>query len=344
MLRKILLASVLAVLPMISFAQAPVTPQTTASQKGTLTTKSLGEMLDGMGLSPKEGKYSNGNPYHDVVVRHDGLDMPTRIALSANGRAIWLHLYLANLPPVDQIPAERLMSLLRRNASETGKAQFCIRGNTLCLFQPVDNIQMTPARLLGELQDLCTVARVLEKDWIPHHWSVAPKGNATNGPNPFKMEEKKGPVREWKDFSDAQGRFKVKLPGTPVHQASETPTPQGPIKTNQFSIGDEFGVSYTDHPMETFSMPGFDSSAFLIATHSNMASGVKGRVLQQRRVTLDGYVGLESVFDLPDQKEVLARSYLVGNRVYLVLAIVPAGSQVASDDVQMFVNSFKIEN
>ena len=146
-----------------------------AKSAPALTAKSLGTMLDGMGLSPKEGKYDTGTPYFDDKMLHDGWDFPVRLALSADNRALWLQVNLGTLPDVDKIPAERLLNLMRKNAAGTGKAQFCVRGNSLMLMQPVDNRHLTPALILRELQDICTAGKALEPDYNPKNWSAAAK-------------------------------------------------------------------------------------------------------------------------------------------------------------------------
>jgi hypothetical protein len=146
-----------------------------AKSNPSLSGKDLGVMIEGMGLSPKEGKYQDGAPHYDIKMTHDGWDFHIRLALSPNGRALWLHMNLGDLPPVDQIPAERLLNLMRKNANTTGKAQFCVRGNSLMLMQPVDNHHLTPAMILRELQDLCSAGKFNEPDYNPKNWTPAPK-------------------------------------------------------------------------------------------------------------------------------------------------------------------------
>lgn len=129
----------------------------------TLDNESLTTMLDNMGLNPKEG-----NKYVDVMIRESDLDYPVRLSLSPNGRVLWIQVNVAELP--EQPPVEPLLNLLRKNANLTGKAQFCIRGKFLLLSQPVDNHDLTPAMLKKELQDICSVAKALERDLNTKEW------------------------------------------------------------------------------------------------------------------------------------------------------------------------------
>src|SRR5947208_1669992 len=112
---NVLAALVVALSATVVRADEPM-KQPVAEKKGvTLTKESVGTLLEGMGYTVKEGKYSNGHPYFDIVQEQAGLAIPVRVALSPNGRNVWLHVNLTDLPPQDQIPVEALLNLFRQN-------------------------------------------------------------------------------------------------------------------------------------------------------------------------------------------------------------------------------------
>jgi hypothetical protein len=172
---KVLVAMVMVLGATVVRADEPI-KQPVVEKKGvTLTKESIGPMLEGMGYTVKEGKYSNGHPYFDIVQDHAGLSIPVRVAVSPNGRNVWLHVNVADLPPQDQIPVEVLLNLFRQNANTTGKAQFAVRGNNLMLMQPFENREVTPVLVRTELQDLCQITKNLEKDYNPKNWKPTEK-------------------------------------------------------------------------------------------------------------------------------------------------------------------------
>jgi uncharacterized protein (TIGR03067 family) len=111
----------------------------------------------------------DGALYFNVVMKHDGWDWPIRVCLSSNQKVIWFRLSLADLPPLEQIPAEPLLNLMRKNGA-LSKGQFSIRGKQLCFLQPMDNYQITPARMLAELEEVCRIAKSYQQDYEPAKW------------------------------------------------------------------------------------------------------------------------------------------------------------------------------
>jgi hypothetical protein len=97
--------------------------------------------------------------------------MTARVDISPNNRVIWLVLNVGELP--ESAPAEPIINLLRRNGVETGKAMFAVSGKNLMLLQSVDNHNMTPARLLTELHEVCDVVKSLAKDYDFKTWKPA---------------------------------------------------------------------------------------------------------------------------------------------------------------------------
>jgi hypothetical protein len=167
-----MLATCIVVLGTVFLAGAAEPAKDVPAKMGTtLTDDSLGTMLEGTGLNSKIGKFPDGKPYYFVEISHAGVNMTARVDISSNNRVIWLTLNLGELP--ESAPAEPIINLLRRNGYESGKAMFTVSGKNLLLRQPFDNHDMTPARMLTEMHEICGVARSLSKDYDFKTWKPA---------------------------------------------------------------------------------------------------------------------------------------------------------------------------
>lgn len=149
----------------LGHAQPPVAKSDPA---GAITDVRLGELLDGMGLDPKQGTYDSGAHYFDVKVSSADYDFNIRVGLSPNKRVVWLMANLGNLP-TDAAP-ERLRALLEAINAKTGKLQFRLSGSQLKADQPMDNAGVTASRLRKEIDDFATTLQDTQKIWDATKW------------------------------------------------------------------------------------------------------------------------------------------------------------------------------
>jgi hypothetical protein len=148
----------------------------------------------------------------------------------------------------------------------------------------------------------------------------------------------------WSEFRSAEGRFVVTMPATPTPDVKTTDTAVGKIQMHSFSIETPAiycSVAYYDVPTE---LP-LEQSAdkFLDSTCDGFVQGGKlSEKVGRRAITLDGHPGRELMGETPDGGFVLlARYYVVGKRVYLVMTGVPVGDG-ASPQVSKFLGSFRL--
>lgn len=96
----------------------------------------------------------------------------------------------------------------------------------------------------------------------------------------------------WKEFSSAEGKFKVLLPGVPKTNVGTAQTAIGPLTTHYFAVETEkfvYHISYVDLPVgpET-------PEETKEALDSSRDHAVKDhRLISENDVTLDGIVGRE---------------------------------------------------
>ncbi|HLJ54247.1 MAG TPA: hypothetical protein VKT77_04355 [Chthonomonadaceae bacterium] len=149
----------------------------------------------------------------------------------------------------------------------------------------------------------------------------------------------------WKPFANGPGRFSIRMPGTPVQDAEQaTANPQEPV-THTFTLDLAkivYTVSYTDYDPETIARS--KRAAFLSAARDGGIKNVKGRLISESAITVDGYPGRDDVarFSL-DGKPAIAhfRIVLANTRLYMALYIGPADPS-RRPAVEAFLKSLKI--
>jgi hypothetical protein len=153
---------------------------------------------------------------------------------------------------------------------------------------------------------------------------------------------------QWQEFTHEQGRFAVKMPGTPKEQVKEQATPKGNLKVvvngvNLPAEGKSYVVTFMDNPAG----PKDPDAAvahekFLDPLAAGIAKGLKGVPRVQARIKLDGHHGQELWIEIPEgDRHTLCRIYLVGNRLYQLFANWQGEGGEA--DAEKFVNSFKLK-
>jgi hypothetical protein len=148
----------------------------------------------------------------------------------------------------------------------------------------------------------------------------------------------------WSEFRSDEGRFVVAMPGAPTTETKATDTEVGPIQMHSFSVDAPniyCSVAYYDVPTDVPLEQSADK--FLDSTCDGFLQGGKlTEKVDRRTVTIDGHPGRELVGETQDGGFVLlARYYVVGKRVYLVLTGVPV-ADAASPLVSRFVGSFRL--
>jgi hypothetical protein len=101
---------------------------------------------------------------------------------------------------------------------------------------------------------------------------------------------------DWKEFSSAEGEFKVSLPGTPKVDITTVGTPVGPLKSHFFVLETDkflYYVAYVDLPAgpET---PEENKEALDASRDRALANH---RLIREDDITLDGIVGRELLVD-----------------------------------------------
>jgi hypothetical protein len=149
-------------------------------------------------------------------------------------------------------------------------------------------------------------------------------------------------ARQWKEFRSVEGHFAVLLPGEPSLNTKSTDTDIGPIEMHMFSCTTDdlyCSVTYYDVPA------GVHKSAdqLLEDTCNGFMQGAKlTEKAERRQIDIDGHPGREIIGESADGTFLLmARYYLVHNRVYLVM-VGSAIANASSPEVGRYLDSFHL--
>jgi hypothetical protein len=151
---------------------------------------------------------------------------------------------------------------------------------------------------------------------------------------------------DWKTFAPEGGNFSVLMPGEPQDASHTRKTPQGNLTSHLYlysSKGTAYAVSYLDRPASKDtatpeqildSMRDAEvakSGGKLLGTSSiKLPSGAPGREIQVSITQGDGKHAMRD------------RIFLVNNRLYQVMAVVPS-DQLDAPDTLKYLNSFTVK-
>lgn len=148
----------------------------------------------------------------------------------------------------------------------------------------------------------------------------------------------------WQSFDASEGGFRVTMPGKPVKGRDVLTTAAGPLEgvNYVYTTPDQrvaYGIDYVDYPPDVVRRN--DPERILEAARDGLVGKLRGRVRDERRVSLEGQPGRAVELALADGRFVRARLYLVGPRQYQVVVVTP-DERTAAKDAQRFLDSFRL--
>lgn len=167
-----------------------------------------------------------------------------------------------------------------------------------------------------------------------------PAPNRSAEPAPSAAPAPAAAENSWHEFSPPNGGFSILLPGEAKAEITP-PKPNGRAESRYVvDQGDTaYVVAVDDYP------PGHLTHAnprtLLDAAQNAVLKGLKGKLRDQRPVTISGYPGREILFDTPDHSTGKVRVFVVRNRLYQTWYLGPTG-QETRPEVDRFLNSFRL--
>jgi hypothetical protein len=148
-------------------------------------------------------------------------------------------------------------------------------------------------------------------------------------------------------FSSKEGGFSVEMASAPQQKKETVQTPDGPVDIHTLTFetqnpAAERWVVYIDYPLAT--VRGKGATRILDEARDGSVNNVRGRLLRERDIVLEGYPGKEIEYEgeTPAEEIYKSRIYLVKQRLYVLLVTAPRNG--ASKDAEKFLNSFKLRS
>lgn len=150
----------------------------------------------------------------------------------------------------------------------------------------------------------------------------------------------------WVSFQSQDGKFAIQMPAQPAEDTETTPSIVGNVVDSTFSAtsGDEsFSVTYTDLPALAVAFGG--SETIYNNAAGSLLKDVLGKQSSLSAATVAGQSGMELDYTAParaGEPAMVGKAWmlLVGNRLYVVNATVPATGSEA--DMSTFFSSFRL--
>lgn len=168
-----------------------------------------------------------------------------------------------------------------------------------------------------------------------------PRGFAQS-PTPPPADEHN--EKAWKVFSSPEGGFKILLPGIPAKESRSVETRVGWIGLEVFELKTavaSYLVTYSDFPRTPD-----DPQQALKQARERAVEQAKGKVLQEKKVKLGSYPGLELIVETPSTI-IKSTFYAVKQRLYQIVILLPTDQRLTIVKFQdtvaaKFLSSFKL--
>jgi hypothetical protein len=166
-------------------------------------------------------------------------------------------------------------------------------------------------------------------------------GHPASTPREFasRLLSRSNPPVALGQFVSKEGEFSVKLPGEPKLSSEDLDTAVGKVTLHSFAVETNSGnnaymIAYSDYPTVS------DAAGEIDGVINAQVSSFKGKIVADKKVTLNGWPGRTVRIEAPDTTCV-SSAYMAGHRLYQVMFIT-VKTETLPTDVTEFLESFQI--
>jgi hypothetical protein len=148
------------------------------------------------------------------------------------------------------------------------------------------------------------------------------------------------------ELKSDSGKFSITAPGELKEELQSVDTDVGKIDIHMYTLeksGRAYVVGYSDYPQEMINQT--DPQKLLDGGRDGAMKNVSGKLIKEKKITLKENPGRELVLDgtsaSGQEATIMARLFLVGNRLYQVMVVTPKGAD-SSSETSDFLGSFKL--
>jgi hypothetical protein len=146
----------------------------------------------------------------------------------------------------------------------------------------------------------------------------------------------------WQQIKSKEGGFAIMMPGDPDYLVDTVGTPVGKVAYPSYAVDIEdnyYLVGYSDMPKSLVARAPAD--IIIEGSCRGVLSEAGGRQVASKLLKKDKYLGREITAEISGGEQVMKiRSYLVGNRLYLIFASAPPSDTIGN--FGRFLDSFEL--
>jgi len=147
----------------------------------------------------------------------------------------------------------------------------------------------------------------------------------------------------WKKYTAPDHAFLIELPGNPRSETIQAPREDSDTVTiNAITVTPTRHTSYSCDYTERDHLVEESPDKILESARDGTLRKVQGTVLNQRRITLQGYPGLEMQVSARGDSLIDERLLLVGERLYMIIAVATIKQDREPQTIQRVFDSFRI--
>ena len=154
----------------------------------------------------------------------------------------------------------------------------------------------------------------------------------------------------WKDFSSAEGKFKIQFPGTPYQ--SSLPWDEASkgqvLHLAAYQSAASYRAMYVDFPeikKDPIALKSFLDNMLERELGVAEKAGTRLKVLSETEITHNSYPGRMLVFELPNNHLSRSKRIVVNNRVYIITVTIPKDDSTSASYERLttkFFDSFQL--
>ncbi|HLP92012.1 MAG TPA: hypothetical protein VK184_25910 [Nostocaceae cyanobacterium] len=154
----------------------------------------------------------------------------------------------------------------------------------------------------------------------------------------------------WQQFSSKEGKFSILMPGKPKQGRQTITTLVGNVQLSVFAVerkqdNVQYAVTYSDFSPQYIEHIKKNNlvEEVLETGKISVLQNAKGKLISERRISLNGHVGRELKYTRPGNKIVRHRMYLVDKRLYQVIVQTDTKKEnFLTMRIEGFFNSFTL--
>ena len=156
---------------------------------------------------------------------------------------------------------------------------------------------------------------------------------------------------KWYLFESTPFGFKVEFPAKPIEKTKPLNTLAGDLTMNMFEyiapkestdLNLVYMASYIEYPADIDGNDKEKQKALCRKAVDDVVAKLKGKLIKETIITIDGYEGVEARIEYKDNTEVLKmRMYLVHNKLYM-LETMTKMEKDNNKSISKFMNSFHL--